>query len=278
MEKIKKSSVASTYLRATTTSAARPHHDNSQPHLYSTAPHHISPSATRTGTFCAVAYGPHLASDSDEHFSEAEQCAKGTTRITSGAPDISPFATGPQSILSNFFYCWMRTRNKTWRRVGTVQIPKYAGWRIFMWQLTAARGDVPRGGIVAHAAHPSHPSAVTIHEGRGARGPAGRQDQDHHRRFYSQGPSRWLPHHCRARRPHRTAPSSGSISPSRIAEKRGGKKENGRTKSARELPRPAHMADGGGYHNNRPTSDRPASSGRIFRVHARRRGRMRRTP
>lgn len=56
------------------------------------------------------------------------------------------------------------------------------------------------------------------------------------------------------------------------------KKENGRTKSARELPRPAHMADGGGYHNNRPTSDRPASSGRIFRVHARRRGRMRRTP
>lgn len=117
-------------------------------------------------SFCAVAYGPHLASDSDEHFSEAEQCAKGTTKITSGAPDSSPFATGPQSILSNVFYCWMRTRNKTWRRVGTVQIPKYAGWRILMWQLTAARGDVPRGGIVAHAAHPSHPSAVTIHEGR----------------------------------------------------------------------------------------------------------------
>lgn len=162
----------------------------------------------------------------------------------------------------------MRTRNKTWRRVGTVQIPKYAGWRILMWQLLSR---MRRGAPIPSVRREST-------RGEGARGPAGRQDQDHHRRFYSQGPSRWLPHHCRARRPHRTAPSSGSISPSRIAEKRGGKKENGRTKSARELPRPAHMADGGGYHTNRPTSDRPASSGRIFRVHARRRGRMRRTP
>lgn len=128
------------------------------------------------------------------------------------------------------------------------------------------------------AAHPSHPSAVTIHEGRRSPRP-GRQTGPRPSSEILQpgtltlaGSS--LP--CTPPAPH--CPVVGqhlSLSHRRKARK---KKENGRTKSARELPRPAHMADGGGYHNNRPTSDRPASSGRIFRVHARRRGRMRRTP
>lgn len=105
------------------------------------------------------------------------------------------------------------------------------------------------------------------HPEQGARGPRpGRQrgPRPSSRRFYSQGPSRWLPHHCRARRPHRTAPlrpalprrraASLPLASQKSAEK---EKENGRTKSARELPRPAHMADGE-YHTNRPTSDRLA--------------------
>lgn len=101
---------------------------------------------------------------------------------------------------------------------------------------------------------------------RGARGPAARQADrtktiigDFTARDPHAGCGSSLP--CTPPAPHgttppRTVPSSGNISPSRIAEKRG-KKENGRTKSARELPRPAHMADGE-YHTNRPTADRLA--------------------
>lgn len=94
--------------------------------------------------------------------------------------------------------------------------------------------------------------------GEGARGPAGRQDQDHHRRFYSQGPSRWQAHHCRARRPPRTAPSSGSISPSRIAEKREKKKKTGGRKARENYPAPrTWQTEEGTITTDRPPIGRP---------------------
>jgi hypothetical protein len=179
----------------------------------------------------------------------------------------------------------MRTRNKTWRRVGTVQIPKYAGWRILMWQLTAARGDVPRGGIVAHAAHPSHPSAVTIHEGRGGPRP-GRQTGPRPSSEILQPGTLTLAvaHHCRARRPHRTAPLRPALSRRRAtslplaSQKSAEKKKTGGRKARENYPAPRTWQTESTIPTDRPPIGWPASSGRIFRVHARRRGRMRRTP